>query len=60
LSDVYNTEYQLQELKDFGRQHVDLGRGTKTAYEQQLEKVETNIQWAKKNMASVINWLKQH
>ncbi|XP_062585470.1 uncharacterized protein LOC134247152 isoform X2 [Saccostrea cucullata] len=58
ISGAFNTEYQLQQLIDFGKAHPDLGRSAR-AYDQAVEAVQSNVQWMKKNMNIVIKWLEK-
>lgn len=58
VSSVYNTEFELQQLKDFGAAIPDLHRASRS-YQQTIETVEANIKWAKNSMNTVEKWLQK-
>ncbi|XP_053377176.1 aminopeptidase N-like isoform X1 [Mercenaria mercenaria] len=55
----FNTEFQLQELRDFQMTHPDMGSGTR-AFSQTIENTKTNIQWMGDNYDTVKDWLKKY
>ncbi|XP_052090870.1 uncharacterized protein LOC127727793 [Mytilus californianus] len=56
VSRVFNTEFELQQLLDFGDSIADLHRA-KTSYEQAIETVQANIKWVKNSIDTVEKWL---
>ncbi|CAC5411232.1 ANPEP [Mytilus coruscus] len=55
---VFNTEFELQQLLDFGESIADLHRA-KTSYKQAIETVQANIKWVKNSIDIVEKWLLQ-
>ncbi|VDI36331.1 Hypothetical predicted protein [Mytilus galloprovincialis] len=55
---VFNTEFELQQLLDFGESIADLHRA-KTSYKQAIETVQANIKWMKNSIDTVEKWLVQ-
>ncbi|XP_072551486.1 alanyl (membrane) aminopeptidase-like b isoform X2 [Salminus brasiliensis] len=60
VTERFSTEFELQQLKQFKRDHYqeDLGLATR-ALEQAIERTEANIQWVKENKQTVLNWFLQ-
>ncbi|XP_069101890.1 uncharacterized protein [Argopecten irradians] len=56
ITNSFNTEFYLQQLRDFKLENPDMGSGTR-AYEQAVEKTESNIQWLLKNKETIRRWL---
>ncbi|XP_077977424.1 aminopeptidase N-like [Glandiceps talaboti] len=54
-----NTDYDLQQLLAFGRQHSDMPESAASGFYNSVEKVETNIKWMMRNKESVENWLSE-
>ncbi|XP_021377931.1 uncharacterized protein LOC110466016 isoform X1 [Mizuhopecten yessoensis] len=59
ITSSFNTEFDLEQLRNFKVEHPDMGSGTR-AYEQAVEKTETNIQWLKQNFETVRSWLQEN
>ena len=58
-SSNFNTESQLEQLKDFYVNNLeDLGAGI-LAIETSIQKTQANIDWIKKNHPVIVNWLKK-
>ncbi|XP_060551724.1 aminopeptidase N-like isoform X2 [Ruditapes philippinarum] len=55
----FNTEFKLQQLKDFQAAHPDMGSGSR-AMAQTIENTNTNIQWMKDNYDTVKKWLENY
>ncbi|XP_041930194.1 aminopeptidase N-like [Alosa sapidissima] len=51
----FSTEFELQQLLDFQRDHPDLGSG-KVALDQAIEKTRANIKWMAENKKAVLDW----
>ncbi|KAL4227197.1 hypothetical protein ACF0H5_015170 [Mactra antiquata] len=58
VTSSFNTEFQLQELKDFQVLHPNMGSGTR-AFSQAIENTKTRIKWMKENYDILKEWLKQ-
>lgn len=53
----FSTHSELQQLKDFMKEHEDLGFGSASlAVEQALERTEANIKWLQQNQQEVLDW----
>ncbi|XP_056135374.1 aminopeptidase N-like [Lampris incognitus] len=53
----FSTEFELQELKQFKKDNLNIGFGSATlAMEQAIEKTTANIKWVKENKDHVLNW----
>ncbi|XP_012674836.1 aminopeptidase N-like [Clupea harengus] len=55
VSRRFSTEFELQQLLDFKRDHPDLGSG-KAALSQAIEKTTANIKWMAENKKLVMDW----
>uniref|UniRef100_A0A665W2U9 Aminopeptidase n=1 Tax=Echeneis naucrates TaxID=173247 RepID=A0A665W2U9_ECHNA len=54
----FSTEFELQELKKFKEDNLQVGFGSATlALEQAIEKTTANIKWVTENKADVLRWL---
>lgn len=53
----FSTEFELQELKKFKEENLNVGFGSATlALEQAIEKTTANIKWVTENKAHVLKW----
>uniref|UniRef100_A0A8C6UCM9 Aminopeptidase n=1 Tax=Neogobius melanostomus TaxID=47308 RepID=A0A8C6UCM9_9GOBI len=53
----FSTQTELQQLKDFVKEHEALGFGSASlAVEQALERTEANIKWLQQNQQQVLDW----
>lgn len=53
----FSTQTELQQLRDFVKEHEALGFGSASlAVEQALEKTEANIKWLQQNQQDVLEW----
>ncbi|XP_052782181.1 putative aminopeptidase-2 isoform X1 [Mya arenaria] len=52
----FNTEFHLQQLRDFEKAHSNMGSGTR-AFSQTIENTLTNIRWMNENYNIVDTWL---
>ncbi|XP_074522826.1 aminopeptidase N-like [Halichoeres trimaculatus] len=53
----FSTDFELQELKKFKEDNLQVGFGSGTmALEQAIEKTTANIKWVKENRAHVMKW----
>lgn len=60
VTERFSTEFELQQLKQFRRDHDEDGPGPASrALEQAIERTEANIQWVKENKQTVLNWFLQ-
>ncbi|XP_066541158.1 alanyl (membrane) aminopeptidase-like b [Hoplias malabaricus] len=60
VTERFSTEFELQQLKQFQRDHEEDGPGPASqALEQCVERTEANIQWVKENKQTVLNWFLQ-
>ena len=58
-SSNFNTETQLEQLRDFYTNNLeDLSAGI-LAIETSIQKTQANIEWMKKNRPVIVNWLKK-
>ena len=58
-SSNFNTESQLEQLRDFYTNNLeDLSAGI-LAIETSIQKTQANIEWMKKNRPVIVNWLKK-
>ncbi|KAF3686902.1 Aminopeptidase N [Channa argus] len=56
----FSTEFELQELKKFKEDNLDVGFGSATlALEQAIEKTTANIKWLTENKADVLKWFNE-
>nr|XP_006629061.1 PREDICTED: aminopeptidase N-like [Lepisosteus oculatus] len=56
----FSTEFELEELENFKRQHEETGFGSAArALEQALERTKANIRWVKQTKASVLAWFRR-
>uniref|UniRef100_A0A8B9L7G5 Aminopeptidase n=1 Tax=Astyanax mexicanus TaxID=7994 RepID=A0A8B9L7G5_ASTMX len=60
VTERFSTEFELQQLKQFRREHYGDGPGPAArALEQAIERTEANIEWVKENKQTVMNWFLQ-
>lgn len=60
VTERFSTEFELQQLKQFRREHYGDGPGLAArALEQAIERTEANIEWVKENKQTVLNWFLQ-
>lgn len=53
----FSTHAELQQLKDFVKEHEHLGFGSASlAVEQALERTEANIKWLQQNQQEILDW----
>ncbi|XP_053689717.1 aminopeptidase N [Sabethes cyaneus] len=52
----FNTQYELDELKEFAKTHLT---DTSRIIQQAIEGAEANIAWMETNVATIIEWLNQ-
>ncbi|KAM9861190.1 aminopeptidase N-like [Aulostomus maculatus] len=57
----FSTEFELQELKKFKEDNLQVGFGSATlALEQAIEKTTANIKWVTDNKAQVLKWFSEN
>eukprot|EP00088_Acartia_fossae_P031208 TRINITY_DN3213_c0_g1_i1.p1 TRINITY_DN3213_c0_g1~~TRINITY_DN3213_c0_g1_i1.p1 ORF type:complete len:964 (+),score=231.16 TRINITY_DN3213_c0_g1_i1:49-2940(+) len=60
IAESFNTNFELNELKDFQKKHEgDLGTSER-AVKQAIESGQANVLWMEKNYENVWNWLKEY
>ncbi|XP_047678558.1 alanyl (membrane) aminopeptidase-like b [Tachysurus fulvidraco] len=60
VTERFNTEFELQQLKQFKSEHDGDSLGpTSQALDQAIERTEANIKWVKENKQTVLNWFRE-
>jgi len=59
ISSSFNTEFDLEQLRDFQNSHSNEFGSSTRAVEQALEAVENNVKWMEDNYNVVAEWLNQ-
>ncbi|TSS72689.1 Aminopeptidase N [Bagarius yarrelli] len=60
VTERFNTEFELQQLKQFKNEHDGDSLGPVTqALDQAIERTEANIKWVKENKQTVLNWFRE-
>jgi len=54
-----NTDYEINELKDFQKKNADDLRTATRAVKQAIEAAEANLDWMDRNYEDIFTWLKQ-
>ncbi|KAK2848107.1 hypothetical protein Q7C36_009789 [Tachysurus vachellii] len=60
VTERFNTDFELQQLKQFKSEHDEDSLGpTSQALDQAIERTEANIKWVKENKQTVLNWFRE-